>query len=105
MKKAYTTCNILTVVCVLATVVVALIRSDIAGAIILPLCIAIGALWVFFGAKNPSMIVRKRLKWEHGKLKMYEVDPTTVPEERLKMSAAIFTLIFALALFLLQFCY
>lgn len=104
MRKTYLTCNILTIVCAIATVVVCLVKGDIAGAVILPLVIGIGVFGVFFGAKNPGVIARYRLGWKYGKCRFYKIDSTAVPEERLKMSAAIFALIFALALFLLQFC-
>ncbi len=104
MKKAYTTCIVLTIVSAIATVVVCLVKGDIAGAVILPLVIGFGAFVVFFIAKNPSVVSRYGLRWEYGKLRLYKVDFTVVPEERLKLSAAIFALTFALALLLLQFC-
>ena len=101
----YKTCIILTVACATATVVVNLVKGDIAGAIIQPTVIGIGTLAVFFGAKNPDLIPKNNLKWEHGKFRLYETDPTAIPEERLKLSAALFSLIFATALLLLRFCY
>ena len=105
MKKAYTICNFLTIVSAIATVVFCLFKGDIAGAVILPLVIGFGAFVVFFIAKNPCLACRYDLKWEHGKFRLYKVDFSAISAERLKLSAAIFALIFALAILLLQFCF
>ena len=100
MKKAYTFCIILIIVCVIATVVITLIKGDVIAAVVFPLVIGSVALWAFLAAQNPELFCKYGWKWEYGKFQWGEVDYTTVAKERRKLVAAIITLFFALAILL-----
>lgn len=98
MKKAYTFCNILIIVCAIATFVITLIKGSYVAAVVFPMLIGNIAFWSFQIAENPELFGKTfGWKWEYGKFQWGEVDYTTVPKERRKLVAAIITLFFALA--------
>ena len=83
--------------CVIATVVITLIKGDVVATVVFPLVIGYCAFWLFLAADNPELFCKYGWKWEYGKLHWGKVDYIAVPKERRKLVAAIITSFFALA--------